>query len=102
MDMSISSGVAVQGHVLSQFDSHANITSGIKRKQQGGALGVSWMPYAAALAGASIIAMMAAGVAKADDVSELRSEIRALTQRLAKVETQAANNAKLPDYSEGI
>jgi hypothetical protein len=29
-------------------------------------------------------------------------QAKAFDERLAKVETQAANNAKLPDYGEGV
>ena len=44
----------------------------------------------AALAGASIISMMVVGVAKADEVSDLKREIRALTERVSKVEKEKA------------
>ena len=91
MDRSISSRVPAQGRVLSQCNSQPNnITSGIRSKRQGGASGVSRISYVAVLTGASIIAIMAAGAAKADDVSDLRKEIRALNERLAKVEKEKA------------
>ena len=44
----------------------------------------------AALAGASIISMMAADIARADEVADLKREIRALTERVAKVEKEKA------------
>jgi predicted porin len=96
MDMSTKSCAFAQS--VSHLSSRSSTPIDLRRGKHAGAVGCSLATRMTALAGASIISMMVVGVAKADEVSDLKREIRALTERVSKVEkekTEAKAKAKV-------
>jgi predicted porin len=84
---------------LSVSDSRAcsNPVFDAKRPKNRGLFNSPTLTRAAILAGVSIMTMMVAGAAKADDVSDLKKEIKALNERLSKVEKEKAKAKALAE-----
>jgi predicted porin len=96
---------STKGCVFAQSASHlssrASSVFDARPGKMAGVFGTAARSRVAVMAGVSIISMMVAGAARADEVADLKREIRALTERVSKVEKEKAEaKAKAKSVAE--
>jgi fructoselysine-6-P-deglycase FrlB-like protein len=99
MDMSTKGCVFAQS--ASHLSSRASSVFDARPGKITGVFGTAARSRLAVMVGVSIISMMVAGTARADEVADLKREIRALTERVSKVEKENAEaKAKAKSVAE--